>query len=81
LAGSVQSATATSPRLWISHGRADPVIPIAEGILAQERLSAAGFQTQFHSIDGLGHSISIEQLQAAEQWLSSLATESVTVAV
>lgn len=70
LAGPVRPATSASPRLWLSHGAADPVIPIQEGRDAVERLAAAGFDTQFLPVEGLGHTIVLEQIQAAERWLS-----------
>ncbi len=71
LAGPAQPASAGSPRLWMTHGRADPVIPIAEGVQAEQRLAAAGFKIEFLAIDGLGHGIALEQIEAAERWLSS----------
>jgi phospholipase/carboxylesterase len=70
LAGPVQPATSASPRLWLSHGVADPVIPISESISAEQRLAAAGFDTVFLPIEGLGHTIALEQIQAADRWLS-----------
>jgi phospholipase/carboxylesterase len=71
LATSVQRAQAGSPRLLISHGTADRVIPLAEGLDAQKRLAAAGFDAQFLPVDGLAHGISDQQVEAAQRWLAS----------
>ncbi|WP_091740820.1 alpha/beta hydrolase [Phenylobacterium immobile] len=71
LANSVETAHDGSPRLFISHGTADRVIPWAEGQDAQQRLAAAGFDARFQSVDGLGHQISGEQVETVQRWLSS----------
>jgi phospholipase/carboxylesterase len=70
LASSVQPPASGSPRLFISHGAADRVIPLAEGLQAQQGLAAAGFEAQFQSVEGLGHAIANEQVEAARRWLS-----------
>jgi phospholipase/carboxylesterase len=70
LASPIQRAIKGSPKLLISHGTADPVIPLNEGLDAQQRLAAAGFDTQFLPVEGLGHTIASQQIDAARRWLS-----------
>ncbi|MBN9024414.1 MAG: hypothetical protein J0H20_02125 [Rhizobiales bacterium] len=68
--GPVGAATAQSPRLLLSHGADDRVIPIAEGRDAAARFQAAGFDTAFLPLGGLGHSIAREQVDAAVAFLA-----------
>ena len=60
---------AATPAL-ILHGERDEVIPAAEATRAQRLLEAAGFSVEARVYPGLGHSVSIEGLEAAAAFLA-----------
>jgi predicted esterase len=52
------------PRIFVSHGRRDDIIPFATGRRIADTLSAAGYDVMFRPFDG-GHEIPREGLDAA----------------
>jgi phospholipase/carboxylesterase len=57
-------ATAGKPRLFVSHGRRDTIIPFATGQRIADTLSAAGYDVMFRPFDG-GHEMPKDGLDAA----------------
>jgi phospholipase/carboxylesterase len=58
----------------ITHGNADPVIPVALGREASRRLSEGGLAVEYREFDG-GHSIDPADLAAAAGWLAGVLPE------
>jgi len=58
----------SSPPIFMAHGSQDPVVPINLGRAASERLSAAGFEVEWHEYP-MPHSVSPEEIQAIDRWL------------
>lgn len=58
----------SSPPIFMAHGSQDPVVPISLGRSASERLSAAGFEVEWHEYP-MPHSVSPEEIQAIDRWL------------
>ena len=56
------------PRVFIAHGRRDPVISVDFGRDASERLSAAGFEVEYHESDA-AHHIDPAHIPPARNWL------------
>jgi phospholipase/carboxylesterase len=57
-------------RVFISHGRWDPVINVAFGQTARDLLVEAGFQVDYRESDA-DHSISPDELRRAVPWLAT----------
>lgn len=57
-------------RVFIAHGRHDPVIEIGFGRRAHELLTAGGLTVEYHEHD-LGHQIDRSGLDAAREWLTA----------
>lgn len=58
-------------KVFIAHGRRDPVIGVEFARAARELLSAGGLQTEYHESEAT-HQIDPEDLQAAISWLSGV---------
>jgi phospholipase/carboxylesterase len=57
-------------RVFIAHGRGDPVIGVEFARRARELLSDAGLEVSYHEHDG-GHQIAGEDVEAASRWLET----------
>jgi phospholipase/carboxylesterase len=55
-------------RVFIAHGRNDPVISVEFGRRARERLEGAGLDVEYHESE-LGHQIDLGHIAAAIAWL------------
>jgi phospholipase/carboxylesterase len=55
-------------RVFIAHGRNDPVIPVELGRRARERLEGGGLEVEYHESE-LGHQIDLGHIAAAISWL------------
>jgi phospholipase/carboxylesterase len=55
-------------RVFIAHGRNDPVIPVEFGRRAQERLENGGLEVEYHESE-LGHQIDLGHIASAIAWL------------
>jgi phospholipase/carboxylesterase len=58
-------------RVFIAHGRRDPVIDVAFARQARDTLVAAGLDVDYHEHDG-GHHIDPRQLELATRWLAGV---------
>jgi len=58
-----------STRVFLAHGRADPVIALDFARAARETLRSAGLEVDYHESDA-GHHIDPEQVPAAADWLA-----------
>ena len=56
-------------RAFIAHGRHDPVIPVAFGRHARDRLESEGLTVEYHE-SGAAHQIEPSQLPLATGWLA-----------
>lgn len=70
LASDVRAATAGSPKVILSHGIDDPVIPVSESGAAAKTLLASGYDVGFLPVPRLGHTTSIEQLSKLRELLN-----------
>jgi phospholipase/carboxylesterase len=67
----VTPTTTGKPKLFITHGTRDSVLPIAQASrVIVPRLLTAGYSVQYHEFDG-GHNITPELLRSATTWLST----------
>jgi phospholipase/carboxylesterase len=57
-------------RVFISHGRRDPIMEVGFARRAREQLEAGGLAVEYHESE-LGHQIDPAHLQAAARWLGS----------
>jgi phospholipase/carboxylesterase len=57
-------------RVFIAHGRTDPVIDVTFARHARELLEAGGLEVSYHEFDG-GHEIQAPELSSAVQWLAA----------
>jgi phospholipase/carboxylesterase len=62
--------TRVRPPVLLMHGDRDEVVPFADLSAAGEALSAAGFETWGHVMEGMGHGIAPDGLGAALQFLA-----------
>ena len=58
--------------ICLIHGDADLVVPISLSKIAQKYLLDAGYNCQFHKIEGLEHSISDKGIKLAKKFISEL---------
>jgi phospholipase/carboxylesterase len=59
-------------RVFVAHGRRDPVIDVGFARSARERLESGGLDVEYHEFDG-AHEIDPTDLRAAAGWLDTLA--------
>jgi phospholipase/carboxylesterase len=71
LAAPIDPPRPGSPRLFITHGLQDGVVPAADGERAARQLTAAGYKVTFGTVANLAHSIALPQLEAAAKFLGS----------
>jgi phospholipase/carboxylesterase len=55
-------------RVFVTHGRSDPIMSVEFGRDANERLTAAGLDVTYHE-SGVGHAIDPGHVPAAVEWL------------
>ena len=63
------ATTGTHPRIFLSHGRNDTVLPFSEAEKLKGVLEARGFNVDWHPFDG-GHELTLELLESTKQFLS-----------
>ena len=56
------------PKAFVGHGRLDRVVPFSLGEQCQQRLTGAGFVSNFHSYD-MDHSVCHQEIQDISCWL------------
>ena len=64
----VSSATRKSPRVYISHGRQDDVLPFSDAQKIEQKLKQAGYKVRLSPFDG-GHTIPAKALKEAKAQL------------
>mgnify|MGYP003482562991 FL=1 len=55
--------------IFIGHGTADQLLPFSDGTEANSLLQSVSLEPEFHAYQGVGHSISAEELQDLSAWL------------
>ncbi|NBF06745.1 phospholipase [Pseudomonas sp. Fl5BN2] len=58
--------------IFIGHGTDDQRLPFSDGEDASELLQALSLKPQFHAYPGLGHSISVAEIDELNHWLQGL---------
>ncbi len=66
-----QAAVDPSTPVFITHGKQDAVVPFRAAEQTYQFLESNGFQASFTPLE-MGHEISIDALQAAQQWFRDL---------
>jgi len=62
-------ATSSTP-IFMAHGRSDPIVPYALGKASLERLTALGYNVEWHEY-AMPHTVCMEEIEAIEQWLKT----------
>jgi predicted esterase len=62
----------SNPPIFLSHGSEDQVVPISSHKLSMKALKDMGFTPEEHIMQGAGHTISLESLERAKEFLGSL---------
>ncbi|MGI9326851.1 MAG: alpha/beta hydrolase [Pseudomonadales bacterium] len=70
LAQRVSFANADVP-IFMAHGSADPMIPIARAVTGRTALEALGYRVDWHSY-GMGHQVCPEEITHISQWLQTV---------
>ncbi|KAB0480494.1 phospholipase/carboxylesterase [Pseudomonas reinekei] len=58
--------------IFIGHGTADKRLPYSDGTEANSLLQSISLEPEFHAYQGVGHSISAEEVQDLSAWLQRL---------
>jgi phospholipase/carboxylesterase len=58
--------------IFIGHGTADKRLPFTDGTEANSLLQSVSLEPEFHAYQGVGHSISADELQDLSAWLQRL---------
>ena len=58
--------------IFIGHGTTDQRLPYSDGTDANSLLQSISLEPEFHAYQGLGHSISAEEVQDLSAWLQRL---------
>ncbi|WJW75582.1 dienelactone hydrolase family protein [Thiohalobacter sp. IOR34] len=69
LAAEQNPANAALP-VFLGHGRADPLVPLAAAEDARDRLQALGHPVSFHVYD-MPHSVCVEEIADIRDWLAA----------
>jgi phospholipase/carboxylesterase len=70
LAGEVSFASIDTP-IFMAHGLADPMIPIARAVTSREALTALNYQIEWHEY-GMGHQVCPEEIEHIAAWLNRI---------
>ena len=57
--------------IFMAHGRADPMIPIARAVTSREAMAALNYQIQWHEY-AMGHQVCPEEIADIAAWLNSI---------
>ncbi|VVP91870.1 Carboxylesterase 2 [Pseudomonas fluorescens] len=58
--------------IFIGHGTADKRLPYSDGTEANSLLQSVSLEPEFHAYQGVGHTISAEEMQDLSAWLQRL---------
>ena len=61
----------SKPKIFLAHGSEDQVIPVSRHRLASRALKDMGLTVEDHVIEGLGHGISLESIELANEFLKN----------
>ncbi|MFV2089436.1 MAG: alpha/beta hydrolase [Pseudomonadales bacterium] len=70
VAAEVSFASIDTP-IFMAHGLADPMIPIARAVTSREALSALNYQVEWHEY-GMGHQVCPEEIAAISSWINRI---------
>lgn len=70
LSEEVSFASIDTP-LFMAHGLADPMIPIARAVTSREALTALNYQVEWHEY-GMGHQVCPEEIEHIAGWLNQI---------
>ncbi len=70
LADEVSFASIDTP-IFMAHGLADPMIPIARAVTSREALAALNYQIEWHEY-GMGHQVCPEEIEHIADWLNRI---------
>jgi len=70
LAEEVSFASIDTP-IFMAHGLADPMIPIARAVTSREALAALNYQVDWHEY-GMGHQVCPEEIEHIAAWLNGV---------
>jgi phospholipase/carboxylesterase len=70
LAGEVSFASIDTP-IFMAHGLADPMIPIARAVTSREALTALNYEVEWHEY-GMGHQVCPEEIEHIAAWLNRI---------
>ena len=68
LAEEVSFASIDTP-IFMAHGLADPMIPIARAVTSREALAALNYEVEWHEY-GMGHQVCPEEIEHIASWLN-----------
>ena len=57
--------------IFMAHGLADPMIPIARAVASRDALTALNYQVDWHQY-GMGHQVCPEEIADIARWLNSI---------
>ncbi|MEQ8859635.1 MAG: alpha/beta hydrolase [Pseudomonadales bacterium] len=59
--------------IFMAHGQADPMIPIARAITSRETLLGLGYQVEWHEY-AMGHQVCPEEIDDISRWLNDVSS-------
>jgi phospholipase/carboxylesterase len=68
--GAERHAANASTPIFLAHGRADPVIPIARAIASRDALNALGYDVEWHEYP-MAHTVAMEEIADLNRWMVS----------
>jgi phospholipase/carboxylesterase len=77
LAGTLMEEASPANRrlpIFLAHGNADPVIPLAFGRATRQRLLTAGYDVEWHEYP-MAHGVNLEEIADLAQWLRRRVSE------
>ena len=70
IAREVSFASIDTP-IFMAHGLADPMIPIARAVTSRQTLEALNYQVEWHEY-GMGHQVCPEEIADIAAWLNRI---------
>lgn len=58
------------PKVFMGHGEADPLVKFDWGKRTMEGLKQRGFQVEWHSYPGVGHTAAMDEIDDLEKWVT-----------
>jgi phospholipase/carboxylesterase len=68
--GAERHAANASTPIFLAHGRADPVVPIARAIASRDALKALGYEVEWHEY-AMAHTVAIEEIADLNRWMTA----------